>query len=125
MSLGGVLVLTSSNKDKQSGITVVVHERREETREKRRDSWKRSSRVFKSVYSEAVEEYFGGDSFVDVQITIVEIKFQYKTNLSFEFHCLLFLFACRAKQSNFKTNNQTADYQTSQQVFMMHTFLIS
>ena len=77
MSLGGVLVLTSSNKDKQAGITVVVHERREETREKRRDSWKRSSRVFEGDYFEAVEEHFGGDSIVDVQIAIVEIKFSY------------------------------------------------
>ena len=37
MSLGRVLVLTSSNKDKQAGITVVVQEKREETREKRRE----------------------------------------------------------------------------------------
>ena len=37
MSLGGVLVLTSSNKDKQAGITVVVQEKREERRDKREE----------------------------------------------------------------------------------------
>jgi len=34
MSLGGVLVLTYSNKDKQAGITVVIQEKREVIREK-------------------------------------------------------------------------------------------
>ena len=35
MSLGGVLVLPSSNKDKQAGITVVVQEKRQERREEK------------------------------------------------------------------------------------------
>ena len=56
MSLGGVLVLASSNKDKQAGITMVVHEKREETREKRREDWKRSSREFGIEFCRAIEE---------------------------------------------------------------------
>ena len=107
--------MTSSNKDKQAGITVVVHERREETREKRRESWKRSSGEFRIDCFAAVEEILEGDLIVDVQIIIVEIKYIYKSNLSFGFHCLLFFFACRVKKPNFKTKNQPADYQTSQQ----------
>ena len=67
MSLGGVLVLTSNNKDKQAGITMVVHKRREVTREKRREGWKRSSGEFKSDCFAAAEEIFGGDSIVDIQ----------------------------------------------------------
>ena len=56
ISLGGVLVLTSSNKDKQEGVTMVVQERREETREKRREGWKRSSGEFEIEFCGATED---------------------------------------------------------------------
>ena len=56
MSLGGVLVLTNSNKDKQVGITMVVQEKREETGEKRREGWKRSSGEFEIEYFAVAEE---------------------------------------------------------------------
>ena len=97
MSLGGVLVLTSSNKDKQAGITVVVHERRKETREKRKESWKRSLEESEFDCVAAAEEIFGGNLIVDVQITIVEVKNIYKFNLSFGFS-LPFVSPCLQSQ---------------------------
>ena len=57
MSLGGVLVLTSSNKDKQAGITMVVHERREETREKRREGWKEVQRRLRLIVLQLLKRF--------------------------------------------------------------------
>ena len=57
MSLGGVLVLTRSNKDKQAGITMVVQEKREETREKTREGWKRSSGEFELIVLQLLKRF--------------------------------------------------------------------
>ena len=57
MSLGGVLVMTSSNKDKQAGITVVVQEKREETSQKRREGWKRSSGEFELIVLQLLKRF--------------------------------------------------------------------
>ena len=102
MSLGGVLVLTSNNKDKQAGITVVVQEKREETREKRGEGWKRSSGKFELSVLQLLNRFLERDSIVDVQIIIVEVKNSYKFNLSFGFHCLFVSLCLQSQATQFQ-----------------------
>lgn len=129
MSLGGVLAILLSNKDKQAAITVVVEER-EEREEKKSQSWVKSLCLREEEEKRrlqlqiiVLERLSKRNKRGRPEQNILEIKNKLNYNLFFDFDCLS-VFLCLQSEDfissqtigDYKTGLQQTSYQTSQHV---------